>query len=546
MDAYSMSVTSASRKSTSKIYQDLKRARIHNLADPHPDRSRGLSIMDRVLKEESLDPSRKPHIGVVGAGVAGLRCADQLLSHGFQVTILEARNRIGGRMYQEKLPNGHLVDAGPNWIHGTKENPIMDLANETKTITADWDTNSYVFDQDGKLFPLEDGTNYSTMMWNIIQDAFDYSNRCGSEINPGRSLLDFFQEQVKVRIPVTEEEYEKKRYAILQMSELWGAFVGSPVEKQSLKFFWLEECIDGENLFCAGTYQKILDKIAAPALEGANIRYNTRVSEIHGKSTGVKDTVMIKTTDGQHLQFDHVVLTTPLGWLKQNLKAFSPALPDRLTKAIQNIGYGCLEKVYISFPKAFWLTPNADGRKVQGFCQWLSPKYAADSNPERWTNEIVELGSLGGSAANPTLLFYIYGDESHHVTSKVRSLSGKGEKDEFLFSFFKPYYSRLPSFREGDPECQPTGCFSTDWLHDDLAGNGSYSNFQIGLEEGDDDIRAMRAGVPGEGIWLAGEHTAPFVAVGTTTGAYWSGEDIGRRIAQSYGRYKADRVAQLA
>ena len=45
----------------------------------------------------------------------------------------------------------------------------------------------------------------------------------------------------------------------------------------------------------------------------------------------------------------------------------------------------------------------------------------------------------------------------------------------------------------------------------------------------------MREGVPARSIWLAGEHTAPFVALGTVTGAYWSGEGIARRIAEGYG-----------
>ena len=42
--------------------------------------------------------SRAEHVGVVGAGASGLRCADVLLKNGFQVTILEARDRIGGRV----------------------------------------------------------------------------------------------------------------------------------------------------------------------------------------------------------------------------------------------------------------------------------------------------------------------------------------------------------------------------------------------------------------------------------------------------------------
>ncbi len=52
---------------------------------------------------------RIPHIGIVGAGVAGLRCADVLLKHGAKVTILEGRNRVGGRFCQGKVGD-HLVD----------------------------------------------------------------------------------------------------------------------------------------------------------------------------------------------------------------------------------------------------------------------------------------------------------------------------------------------------------------------------------------------------------------------------------------------------
>jgi hypothetical protein len=42
--------------------------------------------------------STKPHVGIIGAGVSGLRCAEILLQNGARVTILEARDRIGGRV----------------------------------------------------------------------------------------------------------------------------------------------------------------------------------------------------------------------------------------------------------------------------------------------------------------------------------------------------------------------------------------------------------------------------------------------------------------
>jgi phytoene dehydrogenase-like protein len=87
------------------------------------------------LKLRNQTPGSRPHVCVVGAGVSGLRCADLLLQHGFDVTILEARERIGGRLHQVKLSSGQVVDAGANWIHGTDKNPIMELAKQTNTPT---------------------------------------------------------------------------------------------------------------------------------------------------------------------------------------------------------------------------------------------------------------------------------------------------------------------------------------------------------------------------------------------------------------------------
>ena len=146
---------------------------------------------------------------------------------------------------------------------------------------------------------------------------------------------------------------------------------------------------------------------------------------------------------------------------------------------------------------------------------------------------MIELGSLTDDTAHPTLLFYMYGQQSEYITSKVRALQTEPERQAFLRDFFKPYYSRLPGYSQDSPECQVTGCLTTDWLHDDLAGGGSYSNFQVDLAAGDDDVRAMREGVPDRRLWFAGEHTAPFVGLGTATGAYWSGEAVARRIAES-------------
>lgn len=82
----------------------------------------------------------------------------------------------------------------------------------------------------------------SDVLWGIIVQAFKHSAANTSTIDPKESLYDFFVKKVPEAFPT---DSESQRKIILQMSEMWGAFVGSPVERQSLKFFWLEECIDG-------------------------------------------------------------------------------------------------------------------------------------------------------------------------------------------------------------------------------------------------------------------------------------------------------------
>ncbi|KAM3074554.1 hypothetical protein ACMFMG_007984 [Clarireedia jacksonii] len=480
------------------------------------------------MKPRVKDPNKNTKICIVGAGLSGLRCADILLQHGFDITILEARDRIGGRVHQITLPSGFPCDLGANWLHGSDEQPLLDIAKETETELHTWDEKGLWFNEDGNI--MADGNARMEEVWSIIHEAFGYSGENSSTIDENKSLYDFISERLLEAYPDDEE----RRRTALQFSEIWGTFVGSSVTKQSLKFFWLEECIDGENIFVAGTYKEILASIARAALENAQIHLSTKVSRVETDPEGVT----IFTDDGKELEFDEVVMTTPLGWLKNNKQVFQPSLPERHLEAIDALGYGCLEKVYITFPKPFWLDPNLDAasQTFDGFTQWLAPKYASATNPNKWHQEIVPMSSFSEANAHPTLLLYIYGDQSRKFASDLAKLPSQKEQDEYLVKFFKPYYSTLPNYSASSPDCTPVSCVATTWVNDELAGYGSYTNFQIGLKRGDEDVEVLRGGLPDRCLWFAGEHTAPFIALGTTTGAYWSGEAVGKRIAQAYGK----------
>jgi hypothetical protein len=441
------------------------------------------------------------------------------------------------------------------------DNPIMELARDTNTYLHAVDNTEAIVGPQGTLLPGEESRKYNELMWSdgVIADAFRLSNEHFSSIDPQKSLYDFFVEKSETMfLNDSAEEANRKRKTFLSLSRIWSTYVGSPITRQSLKFFWLEECIEGENPFVAGSYRKILDAVARTAKEQAKILLETEVKQFHGRRSisGTGDELQgptLVTVSGDVYSFDEVVVTTPLGWLKDHKKAFQPELPQRLSDAIDHISYGHLDKVYITFPRAFWLGQSQSQQAVgsdptsslekatsctvpgtgaaPGFVHFLEPAYAES---QQWYQSCVDYANMG-DYAHPTLLFYIDGPQSKYIASIVRDTTDPQARDKRLLEHFYPFYTRLPHYASSDPACVPRAVLATAWANDKLAGYGSYSNFQVGLEKGDEDIEVMRHGMPERSIWLAGEHTAPFIALGTTTGAYWSGQRVAERIAEAYG-----------
>jgi len=271
----------------------------------------------------------------------------------------------------------------------------------------------------------------------------------------------------------------------------------------------------------------------------ADIRLNEPVVKIEAlrRASGTKHQVAVTTAAGKRYHFDEVVVTCPLGWLKRNKSAFVPEIPARLSRAIDSISYGGLEKIYAVFPHAFWdSTSSINHSPPPPFTHFLNPTYVEHAESTSWNQECISLSALPAGCAHPTLLFYIFGPSAAYVVSKIKTLDPSSDAYyNFLNDFLLPYYSRLPQYSSSSPDCKPASLFATQWRNDPYAGNGSYSNFQVGLERGDEDIEVMREGMGiDRGIWFAGEHTAPFVGLGTTTGAYWSGERAAGQICDIY------------
>lgn len=281
--------------------------------------------------------------------------------------------------------------------------------------------------------------------------------------------------------------------------------------------------------------------MASTANQRIDLRLKAEVVRIESienlADRATKRQVRVTTGDGNTEAFDQVVLTAPLGWLKRNRRVFSPELPPRLSQAIDNVGYGNLEKIFIRFPKAFWddVCPEAGQGTFPIESLFLKPVYAPATNPRQWRQEIISFSGLPLPHAQPVIMFFTYGEWGQHVSGLIK---GKQEESqefyEIMDSHFQPYYTLLPNFNKESPDCRPTRFLATDWQNDEFAGFGSFTNFPVGLDDGARDLQVLREGLGTERrVWFAGEHVAPNKGIGTVMGAYQSGEYVSKAIIES-------------
>lgn len=242
--------------------------------------------------------------------------------------------------------------------NSTGYNPIVELAKETETPLHRWKESTLLVDKEGHLIATAEANKALKQVWYILEKASEYSTNHSEEINTFESLYSFFEswcDRAFERGDLTRQEME----LILGMSQMWGAYVGDRIELQSLKYFYLEDCIEGGKLrtrilfrrglsstddcFIPTNYQKIIARISAVPLAQADIQFNTAMVSVEA-SIAKPRSVTVTTSDGMKQHFDEVVVTTPLGWLKQHKDCIRQLHP-RIASAIDSISFGRLEKV---------------------------------------------------------------------------------------------------------------------------------------------------------------------------------------------------------
>jgi hypothetical protein len=201
-----------------------------------------------------------------------------------------------------------------------------------------------ILDRAGSLVSSDLANKALEIVWEILEDAINHSSAQSDDIASTQSLYDYFVDWCRTALPAGRITGEDQAL-ILDMAKMWGAYVGDRVERQSLKFFFLEDCIDGDDFFIPSNYKKIMAAISRVPLAQARVLLNKVMVSVEHCCDSSSGSVRVITSDGEESYFDHVVITTPLGWLKKHPECIVN-ISDRISQAIKSISFGRLEKVW--------------------------------------------------------------------------------------------------------------------------------------------------------------------------------------------------------
>ena len=431
----------------------------------------GLAGLLGLALPRAARPASGRRVLVVGAGMAGLAAARRLADGGVDVTVLEARDRIGGRVWTHRGLGGP-VDLGASWIHGVRGNPLTKLAGRLGVDTAATDYDDVVLhDADGSKVGTWRGWEIEAAYEELLSDVERIGESVPQDVSIGYAMA-------RAMAGETLDAADRRAFEYVKQSLVVTS--GADLDELSLWYADADDGFGGGDRLFPGGYDQLVRGLAA----GLDVRTGHAVARIEHGPRGVR----VHTTKGGFAA-DAVLVTLPLGVLQAGSVRFAPALPAEKQGAAARLGMGVLNKVALRFPRVFW----PEDREFLGYMSDRSGEYPQLLNLARHTGRPVLMAFTGGAFAR-ALEARSDGQVASEVIRVLRRIYGAG----------------VP---------EPESVAVTRWASDPFA-RGSYSHVRVGATGAEYEVLARP--LSGGRLRFAGEATTRRWPA-TVHGAYLSG-----------------------
>ncbi|ONI12872.1 hypothetical protein PRUPE_4G188600 [Prunus persica] len=294
------------------------------------------------MPEEATEAS----VIIVGAGLAGLAAARQLLSLGFKVAVLEGRNRPGGRVYTQKMGQDDkfsAVDLGGSVITGIHANPLGVLARQLSIPLHKVRDKCPLYKPDGTPVDKDIDSKIEVIFNKLLDKVMELRQTMGgfgNDVSLG-SVLETLRQLYGVA-----RSTEERQLLDWHLANLEYANAGC-LSNLSANYWDQDDPYEmgGDHCFLAGGNWRLIKALC----EGVPIFYGKTVNTIIYGDEGVE-----VIAGDQVFRGDMVLCTVPLGVLKKGAIRFEPQLPPKKIAAIERLGFGLLNKVAMVFPHVFW------------------------------------------------------------------------------------------------------------------------------------------------------------------------------------------------
>lgn len=388
---------------------------------------------------------------IVGAGLAGLTAARELVKKGKSVIVLEARDRVGGRTLAQATRSGEMLDVGGQWI-GPGQERVRALVDEFGLMTYQQPhTGTKLIKIDGKLRRYEGDIPALPLLAKLdLGRMFSQLNKMAESIplDAPYSAKDA-QAWDNITLESWKQEHMRTPKARALLDIVAQSVFGAEAGDLSFLFFLfylrsagtLEKLINieggAQETRIHGGTQQISDRLAAQL--GDALQLSSPVRAIHHGGDGVK-----VIADSGEYNSQRVIVAVP-PHLAGRI-TYNPLLPALRTQLMQRLPMGSIIKCIMVYDKPFW--------REDGF----SGEIASDEGPLCAVFDDSPEGSHEGS-----LIGFIAGDAARRWTESTR----EERRDAIVKQFVECY---------GDEASKPKEYIEKNWLEEEWSG-GCYEAF---------------------------------------------------------------------